>query len=274
MATDSYIDSILKWRKNFEANLRGENNWMALAGLFWLHEGTNTIGSDPESDIVLPERVPRALGALDVDGTHFSLQVGSSYRVKVNGATRRTARLRSDQAKVPSYIELDGLRLVVIERPSGTALRMWDNKLPARHTYPPLRWYPVAKKYYLAASYTRFPAPRVFQIPDIFGSTLDEKMDGELEFQLAGGVHRLLASEQSDGRLFIQFSDLTNGKTTYPSGRYHYTAPARDGRVFLDFNKAYSPPCVFTPFATCTFAPQDNHLKLSIRAGQTYLAHP
>ena len=111
-------------------------------------------------------------------------------------------------------------------------------------------------------------------MPDIFGGLHDEKMDGVVEFQLAGEKFRLLVSEQEDGRLFVQFKDLTSRKTTYPLGRYHYTQPAKDGQMFLDFDKAYNPPCVFTAFATCTFAPPENHLGVSIEAGETFSAHP
>jgi len=37
----------------------------------------------------------------------------------------------------------------------------------------------------------------------------------------------------------------------------------------IDFNQAYNPPCVFTDFATCTYAHPENKLKeLSIEAGE------
>jgi uncharacterized protein (DUF1684 family) len=64
--------------------------------------------------------------------------------------------------------------------------------------------------------------------------------------------------------------DLTNSKTTYPSGRYLYTDPLENDKVFVDFNKAYSLPCAFTEYATCTFPPQENHLKVAIEAGEIF----
>ena len=42
---DEYEQSILKWRQEMDTNLRRENGWLALAGLFWLRQGTNLIGS-------------------------------------------------------------------------------------------------------------------------------------------------------------------------------------------------------------------------------------
>ena len=43
--------------------------------------------------------------------------------------------------------------------------------------------------------------------------------------------------------------------------------------VFVDFNKAYNPPCAFTDYATCTFPSQENHLKTAIAAGEIYTGH-
>jgi uncharacterized protein (DUF1684 family) len=88
-----------------------------------------------------------------------------------------------------------------------------------------------------------------------------------------GQTYELVASELPDHRLYIQFMDLINGDTTYPSGRYHYTDAHVNGKVFLDFNKAYNPPCAFTDYATCTFPPQENHLNLRIEAGEKYIGH-
>jgi uncharacterized protein (DUF1684 family) len=68
--------------------------------------------------------------------------------------------------------------------------------------------------------------------------------------------------------------DLTNGDSTYPSGRYHYTeAHDENKQFFIDFNRAYNLPCAFTEYATCTFPPQENHLKIAIEAGELYKPH-
>jgi len=41
----------------------------------------------------------------------------------------------------------------------------------------------------------------------------------------------------------------------------------------LDFNRAYNPPCVFTPFATCPLAPPENRLPFAVTAGEKYSSH-
>jgi uncharacterized protein (DUF1684 family) len=67
------------------------------------------------------------------------------------------------------------------------------------------------------------------------------------------------------------FGDRTNGKETYGGGRFVYTAPpAEDGTVVVDFNRAYNPPCVFSPYATCPLPWPANRLPVRIEAGERY----
>ena len=107
-------------------------------------------------------------------------------------------------------------------------------------------------------------------MPDILGAIQDEPVHGYVTFEMKGEKFELIAEELPDHRLFIQFMDLTNGKPTYPSGRYHYTDAHDNGKVFVDFNKAYSPPCAFTEYATCTFPPQENRIEIAIEAGEIF----
>jgi len=48
---------------------------------------------------------------------------------------------------------------------------------------------------------------------------------------------------------------------------------AAGGSVDLDFNKAYNPPCAFTPYATCPLPPAQNRLKVKIEAGELNYGH-
>jgi hypothetical protein len=53
-----------EWRAKRQNNLTKPDGWLAVAGLFWLHDGVMSIGSDPQSDVVLPPGAPRRLGTL------------------------------------------------------------------------------------------------------------------------------------------------------------------------------------------------------------------
>ena len=270
MANPEYENSVLKWRQEVDTNLRRENGWLALAGLFWLRKGTNIIGSDPESDILLPKRAPARLGTFEFDGNNVTLNVEDSLPVEVNGVATRSALLDADQEDVPSFLTFHDMRMVVVRRSKGVGIRVWDNSREARRTFPSREWYPVREEFRVPARFIRYETPKVVKMPDILGAILDEPMQGYLSFELNGKRHELIVEELPDRRLFVQFMDLTNGNPTYPSGRYHYTDAHENGKVFIDFNKAYSPPCAFTEFATCTFPPQENHLNVAVEAGEIF----
>ena len=270
MNNEEYVQSIAKWRQEMDANLRQENGWLALAGLFWLRIGINLIGSDPEADILLPKRAPTRLGTFEFDGNNVTLIVEDNTSVEVNGTTTRSALLDADQEDVPSFITFDDIRMVVVRRSKGVGIRVWDNSRKERRTFPSRQWYPVKPEFRVPATYTRYETPKIVKMPDILGAVLDEPMQGYVTFELGGQKHELIVKELPDRRLFIQFMDHTNSNPTYPSGRYHYTDAHVDGRTFIDFNKAYSPPCAFTDYATCTFPPQENHLDAAIEAGEIY----
>ncbi|HJR80681.1 MAG TPA: DUF1684 domain-containing protein [Anaerolineales bacterium] len=270
MTDNEYETGILKWRQEVDSNIRRENGWLALAGLFWLRKGTNVIGSDRESDICLPQRAPARLGTFEFDGNNVTLNVEANLPVEVNGVATTSALLDADQEDVPSFITFNDMRMVVLRRSKGIGIRVWDNAREARRLFPSREWYPVKEEYRLPATYTRYETPKIVKMPDILGAILDESMQGFVSFELQGKKHELMVEELPDHRLFIQFMDLTNGNPTYPSGRYHYTDAHINGKVFIDFNKAYSPPCAFTEFATCTFPPQENRLDAAIEAGEIY----
>jgi uncharacterized protein (DUF1684 family) len=270
MANNEYQNSILKWRQEVDNNLRRENGWLALAGLFWLRQGTNVIGSDPESDIRLPKRAPVRLGTFEFDGNNVTLNLEANLPVEVNGVSTTSALLDADQEDVPSFITFSDMRMVVVRRSKGVGIRVWDNARVERGTFPSREWYPVREELRIPATYIRYETPKIVKMPDILGAILDEPMQGYVSFELDGRKHELIVEELPDRRLFIQFMDLTNTERTYPSGRYHYTDAHEDGKVFIDFNKAYSPPCAFTEFATCTFPPQENRLDVAIEAGEIF----
>ena len=271
MANEEYINNITKWHEERETLLRRENGWLALAGLFWLRKGTNVVGSDPECDILLPSRIPARLGTFEFDGNSVTLNIEADLPVEVNGTVTRTALLDTDEDGIPSFITFEEVRMVVVRRSKGVGIRVWDNTREERRLFPRREWFPINEAFRLPAVYTRYETPRIVKMPDILGAVQDQPMHGMVAFEYNGQRFELVATEEPDHRLFIQFMDLTNGNPTYPSGRYYYTDPYEEGKpFFVDFNKAYNLPCAFTEYATCTFPPQENHLQVRIEAGETH----
>lgn len=94
------------------------------------------------------------------------------------------------------------------------------------------------------------PEAEPLRLPTVLGVPIVEKAAGRLWFQLAGQQVQLQALDGGDGELFVIFADATNGDTTYGAGRFLWVKGVdASGHTTIDFNRAYNPPCAFTPFA-------------------------
>jgi len=112
-------------------------------------------------------------------------------------------------------------------------------------------------------------------ITNVLGMESSESSPGAVKFEVDGQEYRIDAiTEKGERHLFMIVSDKTSGKDTYPAGRYLYVDPPdASGRIVIDFNRAFSPPCAFTKFATCPLPPKQNRLPFAIEAGEKYQKH-
>lgn len=268
---DDYVASVAAWRRGMEERLRRPNSWLALAGLYWLHDGENRIGADPAADVPLPPGTASGdVGRIYVRGTQAFLEIGSSDPVLIQGSRFRRTELQPDVSDDPTFVDLADLRWVLLLRGGRLAIRVWDNRRPERTAFPPRTWFPIDPLWRLSGAFTRYDPPRMLSVPDVFGESREEQAVGRVEFAVEGKACALEALSANAGELFLIFSDLTNHKSTYPSGRFMYTDAPSEGRVAVDFNRAYNPPCAFTEFATCPLPPAENRLAVEIRAGETF----
>jgi len=270
MTNTDYENDILQWRARKYEERVGENGWLALAGLFWLNKGRNLVGSNPMCEVVLPERAPTFLGIVELKGTTARFQVAEGVRLEINDRVAQKAILRSSRDAKPSYITWNNMRMVLHEHADRYAIRVWDNQRRERFSLPPLKWFPINKNLRLSARYTRYPTPKTSAQEDTFGEAVEEQMDGYVTFRFEGKTYKLDVTETKNKKLFVKFRDETSSKETYPPSRYCYTEPVKDGKVILDFNYSYSPPCAFTEYATCVFAPPQNTLPFRVEAGEIY----
>jgi uncharacterized protein (DUF1684 family) len=252
-AATTFQSEIAEWRRAREERLKAEGGWLSVAGLFWLHDGPNKFGKDAANDIVLPDGPPQA-------GV-FELRNGK-VTVTVDGKSRAIAPDSTDVAKIGR------LSLFVIKRGDRYGIRLKDPDSEYRRNYHGIESYPAKEEWQITARWV--PAPKKIPILNIIGMTEDSECPGYAVFQIAGKEYRLapIIEQPGDQQLFYIFRDLTTGKETYPAGRFFYSDMPRDGKVVLDFNKAYNPPCAFTPFATCPLPPKENHLQVRVEAGE------
>jgi uncharacterized protein len=262
---EAHRASVEAWRRRRYAALRRDIGWLTLAGLDWLREGENRVGSAPDSDVVLPAGPPSA-GTLTVD---------KSGRVTANGALLHDRGPARDQPMVPdtdgepTMLELGALRLCVIRRGDRLAVRTWDTDSEVRRTFSGIDHWPVDARWRLEARFEGAPG-RSVPVPDVIGTVDEQESPGDVVFEIDGEEHRLQALAGGDsGELWLVFADATNGVETYGGGRFLYTdAPGVDGRVVVDFNRSYNPPCVFTQYATCPLPWPANRLPIRVEAGE------
>ena len=254
----SYSDEIAAWRKQREEGLKAPGGWLSVAGLFWLHEGASTFGKDASNEIVLPDGPPKA-------GV-FELQ-GGKVTVKMDGAARELWPDSADVAKVGR------LSLYVIQRGEKFGIRLKDPESEYRRNFHGIETFPAREEYRVTAEWVAEPVK--IPILNVLGQTDEMQSPGYATFQLHGRQYRLrpVLEAPDDRELFFIFRDQTSGKETYPAGRFLYSAMPENGKVVLDFNKAYNPPCAFTPYATCPLPPAENRLAVRIEAGEKTV-HP
>jgi uncharacterized protein (DUF1684 family) len=267
-SANDYPAAVEAWRKEYEEGLRAPQGWLSVAGLFWLSEGPNRAGSDPQSDIVLPKSAPRSAAIFDFHSGDVTVKpaAGAHLLVKGKPAVPRQ-KLQPDTTDHPDVITLGSLSMMVIKRGPKTGIRLRDPESEGRRNFSGLHWYPVDPQYRVNARWHAYNPPHKIAITNVLGMTEDEVTPGYAEFELGGKTWRLEPTIE-DNTLFFTFMDTTAGKETYPNGRFLNTEMPKDGHVVIDFNQAHNPPCAFTSFATCPIPPRQNRIGVAVAAGE------
>jgi uncharacterized protein (DUF1684 family) len=263
-----YIKSIRQWHEKRIARLKTENGWLNLVGLYWLNEGKNTFGSAGDDDIVFPEGTPPYIGTFILNDSTVSVEINPDVRVTVNSQPVTDMQLKDDLSDSTTVLSLNSYRWFIINRNGRYGVRLRDLNAPLVKEFKGIDTYPVDEDWRVTARFEPYPESKVIEIPNVIGSVEKDTVDGKLVFTLKGKTYTLDPVNEGN-EFFIIFADETNGEETYGAGRFLYAdKPDSPGRVALDFNKAYNPPCAFTRFATCPLPPKENYLHLKVTAGE------
>jgi uncharacterized protein len=286
-AADPYGQEIEAWQQARQKRLLSDEGWLVVSGLHWLKPGTNTFGSAPTNAVVLPgHSVPASAGTLRLEGGRVFVEVASGVKATLRlggppGAppaedkpvTR--AELRDDIPGPYDVLAIGDVRFFAIDRDGRMGIRVRDLRSPKRAEWKGLQYFPTNPSYRVVAQFQPHAKPTEIKVPSVLGGTTPMASPGRLRFRLGSQDLSLDAviEPDDDQRLFVIFRDTTAGKQTYGAGRFVYTDLPKDNKVVLDFNKAYTPPCAFTAYATCPLPPPQNRLKVAIEAGEKFSGH-
>lgn len=263
-----YKKEIEQWRAEHEVSYRRQ--YVALAGLFFLHPGANTAGSDASSAIVLPKSVAANVGRFVLEGkrVRFEPAPGANVTIKQKPVVS-PVDVKSDLDKDgPDELQTGGVTFWVHESGERRAIRLLDEQGEPARTFAGFRWFPIDERYRVTARFIKDPAPREVATLNQSGDLEVGVTEGVVEFTLDGQKIRLRPMTTRPGRLWFIFRDGTSGKETYATARFLYADLRDDGTTVLDFNEAYNPPCAFNPFTTCPLPLPENRQKVRILAGE------
>ena len=275
--TNHYATEVDTWRAQEETKLRAENGWLAVSGLLWLREGPNTFGTAESNDIILPPNstVPHAgVFVLSEGSTTVEMNNGVEALINAKPLPPGRTRMQSDEAPAPDRLSLNAMSMMVLKRGVRHAIRLWDNHSDARRDFAGRKWFPIDEAWCLNARFMPYASPKPLTILNMLGDLEPANSPGIVTFAVAGVSYSLEAEgDLPEKRLFFNFRDATNGRQTYGAGRFLTTSGVVNGYVNVDFNKAVSPPCAFTPYATCPLPRNENILSIAVPVGELASFH-
>ena len=273
-----YVDSVNTWRARRLARLTSDTGWLTIAGLHWLEPGRNVLGSDPGSRVVFPaDASPAKVGVIQLRmspaglAPEIELNVVPGVVIKRDSVLVARERVELDADGSSAVYSLGRLRFWVIKRGERYAVRVRDPESSLRKEFTGIQNYAVDPAMCVSGRLEPQASRTHVLVPNIAGYLDSMLTPGVVTFAVRDTVLRLtpVLEDPSDSTtLFFIFQDKTSGIETYGAGRFLYADLEPNGRVVLDFNKAYNPPCAFNPNTTCPLPPEGNVLPMAIQAGE------
>jgi uncharacterized protein (DUF1684 family) len=259
---------IREWRERRHERLSSEDGWLTLVGLEWLKDGANRLGNSDDSDIRLPGG-PADWGTVSVNGDEIAFVPAAGASITVDGAPASPARLVADNQGQPTVVRSGTLSFHVIYR-SSYALRVKDTRAPTLLAFTGVGNYPIDASWRFDARFIPAEPGQTIEIGDVLGQVNPMPVLGTVAFERDGQTYSLIGlQEEGADSIWFLFADRTTGRETYGAGRFLYSdGMPVNGRVVVDFNKAYNPPCAFSEYSTCPLPPPQNRLDLAVTAGE------
>jgi uncharacterized protein (DUF1684 family) len=196
------------------------------------------------------------------------MKVNDGVEVLFNGNPVKEMVMIGDTKKDMTVFQCGPIKWNLIVRDTLYGIRFRDLESEAVKNFKGIERFPVNEDWKITADFEAYDPPKKIEVPNVLGQVDEEPSPGAIVFTRDNQTYRIEAVDAGD-RLWFIFADGTSGEETYGGGRFLYTDKADStGKVIVDFNKAYNPPCVLTKFATCPLPPKENYIKLRVTAGE------
>ena len=264
---EEHREEIRQWHSERIARLQEPQGWLLLAGMYWIEEPVQTFGTAEDVDFQYPDgTLPGYAGRFELDTDTVRMYPADGLEILTDGQPSGNPVIYTPDHT--AELQYGRLTWLVIKRGELIGIRLYDTQSEVLTRFKGIEMYPPDLKYRVKAELVPHEASVTVPVTNILGQTTEEESAGKLVFKLNGGTHELTALGTGD-RLFIIIADETSRTETFPGGRYMYVDnPGPGGTTVLDFNKAYNPPCAFSPYTTCQLPPEGNTLPFAVHAGE------
>ena len=270
LAADDYRQSIETWQAKRDASLRKPDGWFSYAGSGIVNLGRSTIGSASDNTIVLPKGPPR-LGTLTVNKAgvaKFRAERGSDATIDGKPVKGKVVIKDNINDSTPTRVYVGDAWFYLVRMGDVFGWRFRDPDSPALKAFTGIERFPIDPSWRIEADWQPYDPPHEIELVTIINTLEKAPVPGKAVFERDGRRFELEPVLEDDGTLFFIFADQTSGKETYGAARFIYSQPAADGKVVIDFNKAFNPPCALSPHVVCPTAPSGNRMALRVTAGE------
>jgi len=260
----AYIESLEKERKDRD---KRRVKYLELCGLFKLDTTGTIFGIDKSNKVsTSPNEINQNIGKFQWDGKAFNFEAFNDIKITdSNGTEIQTKSLILNAIGDSEKLFFNAISWHVITRSGALYLRVWDKNNPAIDAFKGFENYAPNSAFIFEADFEYFSTSKSETVASKLGVNDVANFIGKVQFQYYGTFYTLDVGEQG----WMMVGDATSGNTTNGGGRYMYIdLPETNGKVTLDFNYLYNPPCRYSEYTTCLFPPRQNILPIAIEAGE------
>jgi len=267
-ADPQLVAQIRQWREQRQEELLAPRGLANLIGLYWLERDTHYVGSGASNSLRL-DLGPEKLGLL----TRRSGQIwftpqtlSTDIQVDDKPLTERIL-LHPEGSPAPTIITFDqgagAISLIREGQRAGLYLTYAENA-----SFSGLEYWPISTHWRITGAFLPHETDKTITLTDASGYPVTLGNPGTVEFNHNGQPVRLEVFSDLERPFFTIFFSLSNEGNRLNSRYLDFDPPHADGRMVLDFNRSYNPPCAFSHSVACLLPPSGNYLNFAIEAGE------